>query len=258
MAEAVGGSVVADDRHARRQIITRGVVAAGLIVALLAGLLIFERDETPAQTARTVTRAAPRTESVATEEPATPAASAAPEMNAATSAPVMSPELSEAIKNAPDSAQAALASMATPPVTNAEPEASYDPTVPLVDVAPTGKPAAKSSAPKNDKELRPDRLQVTTSSRSAPGLPASAAPKSPIQVIAASPGGDYVVQMGVFANPGNAEELHTRLVQAGIPSQIETRVQVGPFATREQALKAQEKLKTLGMGAGILVAAKKR
>ncbi|KAF7600560.1 MAG: hypothetical protein CGU28_14130 [Candidatus Dactylopiibacterium carminicum] len=64
---------------------------------------------------------------------------------------------------------------------------------------------------------------------------------------------NYLLQLGVFANQHNAEELYNRLRTAGIPAQLETRVQVGPFASREEAAKAQEKLNALGVGRGMLV-----
>ena len=63
----------------------------------------------------------------------------------------------------------------------------------------------------------------------------------------------FLVQVGVFSNHANAEELVTRLQQAGIPAQIESRVQVGPFASRAEADAARAKLKTLGIDDGLLV-----
>jgi hypothetical protein len=44
------------------------------------------------------------------------------------------------------------------------------------------------------------------------------------------------VQVGVFSNHTNAEELMQKLHEAGIPAQIESRVQVGPFASPYQDL----------------------
>lgn len=63
--------------------------------------------------------------------------------------------------------------------------------------------------------------------------------------------------MGVFNSVSNAEDMLTKLKVAGIPAQLETRVQVGPFATRAEALRAQEKLRALGLGKGMLVPPKK-
>ena len=64
-----------------------------------------------------------------------------------------------------------------------------------------------------------------------------------------------MVQVGVFANHGNAEELRNKLVAAGIPTQVETRVQIGPFEDRKAAQAAQQKLKALGLDGGMIVPA---
>ena len=55
------------------------------------------------------------------------------------------------------------------------------------------------------------------------------------------------LQVGIFAQPANAEDLKTKLEAQGFPVYIETRVQVGPFAHRKEADKAREKLKAMGM-----------
>ena len=67
----------------------------------------------------------------------------------------------------------------------------------------------------------------------------------------------FVVQMGVFNNLANAEELRAKLELAGIPAQIEARVKVGPFGSREEAEAARKKLIELGLEPGFLTAGKK-
>jgi cell division septation protein DedD len=59
--------------------------------------------------------------------------------------------------------------------------------------------------------------------------------------------------VGVFSNHANAEELVTKLHEAGIPAQIESRVQVGPFVSRAEADAARAKLKAMGLDDGLLV-----
>ena len=66
----------------------------------------------------------------------------------------------------------------------------------------------------------------------------------------------YLVQMGVFSNVANAEELKARLDKAGIPTQIEARVQVGPFASKAEAEAAQKKMAAMGLN-GLLVSGRK-
>lgn len=57
----------------------------------------------------------------------------------------------------------------------------------------------------------------------------------------------FVLQAGVFSSVQRAEELHARLTLSGVPSTLETRVQVGPFKTKQEAEAAQAKLKELGV-----------
>ena len=66
----------------------------------------------------------------------------------------------------------------------------------------------------------------------------------------------YMVQIGTFANPDNAKQAHKKIVAAGIkaydevikmPQGNKTRVRAGPFATHEAAVKAQAKLKEIGL-----------
>lgn len=57
----------------------------------------------------------------------------------------------------------------------------------------------------------------------------------------------FVLRAGVFTNPQRAEELHAKLTLSGVPSTVESRVQVGPFRTRQEAEAAQAKLKELGV-----------
>ena len=67
----------------------------------------------------------------------------------------------------------------------------------------------------------------------------------------------FALQMGVFGNLANAEDLRAKLELHGIPSSIEARVHVGPFRTREEADAARAKLKELGLDPGLLVSVRK-
>jgi cell division protein FtsN len=67
----------------------------------------------------------------------------------------------------------------------------------------------------------------------------------------------FALQLGVFNNLANAEELRAKLELQGIPSTIEARVQVGPFKTREEIESARQKLRALGMDPGIMISLRK-
>lgn len=85
------------------------------------------------------------------------------------------------------------------------------------------------------------------------------APKAAPKVVAPKPAptpaapAEYVVQVGVFANPDN---VMARLAAAKVPYYTEalkdklTRVRAGPFSSKEAAEKAQQQLKKLGLKPG--------
>jgi|KBSSwiStaDraftv2_1062776.scaffolds.fasta_scaffold1953926_2 DedD protein len=72
----------------------------------------------------------------------------------------------------------------------------------------------------------------------------------------AAPAGEFVVQVGAFANP---ESAIAKLSTAGVPHYTEaagslTRVLAGPFASRETAERALKQLRSLGLTSGKVIA----
>ena len=98
---------------------------------------------------------------------------------------------------------------------------------------------------------------------SAPPQPA-APPAAPVEHAAqtarpaARPGAGFVLQAGVFSSADLAEELRAKLSLSGVPSTLETRVQVGPFRTRQEAEAAQARLKEQGIQTILLAPPKRR
>jgi DedD protein len=80
---------------------------------------------------------------------------------------------------------------------------------------------------------------------------------TPQQEAAKPPGEQYVVAVGAFANP---DSVVAQLKAAKMPHYTErvqgnlTRVRAGPFATKEAAEKALQKLKRLGLEPGAVSA----
>lgn len=79
---------------------------------------------------------------------------------------------------------------------------------------------------------------------------------------AAAKGGEYLVLIGAFSNEANVKSLKTKLGEEGIktfsepldtPQGKKTRVRAGPFASREAADKALEKMKRIGVS-GVVAA----
>lgn len=59
----------------------------------------------------------------------------------------------------------------------------------------------------------------------------------------------YVVQVGVFNSPANAQALQNQLRRAGLEARLETRVQIGPFKDKREANQAIARAKKLGINA---------
>lgn len=111
----------------------------------------------------------------------------------------------------------------------------------MVKPGPAATVSAKPDVPREMARTMPERA-----------VPPHAPPSRPLTQ-AAEAARHFLLQVGVFSNHANAEELVTRLQQAGIPAQTESRVQVGPFASRQEVDATRAKLKSLGIDDGMLV-----
>lgn len=138
----------------------------------------------------------------------------------------------------------------TAPVEPATPEpAPGDDRQPPAEEAPAtpppspeaGLPAPAKAAPPPPRVAR----HIAITETPGPGKEPTSAPKP----APAQSGGSYLVQLGVFSNPVNAQELVERLKKLGIQAYTETRVQVGPFKNKAEAERAQAELKRLGVSA---------
>jgi DedD protein len=111
-------------------------------------------------------------------------------------------------------------------------------------------PASRSRAPKKESAKAADKERAKT----------QVAEASRAQALLNDVG--FVVPLGAFTNPDNAKQVQDRAASAGIKSYTEnfkgqqgeqTRVRAGPFASRDAAEKARDKLKSLGIEVGQVV-----
>lgn len=81
-------------------------------------------------------------------------------------------------------------------------------------------------------------------------------PKAPRRMTVTPHALKYIVQAGAFAIEANAKELQTQLTRIGQQSFVDHedlfRVRMGPFATRDQAVKTRTALESKGMSAIII------
>jgi len=232
-----------DDQALRKRLLMRVAVASTVMAGLLGGLMVFDAFFVKPE-----------------REPPTRIATAP--------TPIQEPKPTEAPaeeKLAPAEAQTEpekTAESSTPVEVAAEPERSAAPTGSL----PPAKAERRLTVPARAQAamMRPTESAVTA--RPAPETevarvvpPAVAKETTPMRPIAQAIEASrrFLVQIGVFNSVANAEELRAKLELAGIPTQIEARVQVGPFATRKEAEQARDKLKDLGIEPGLVMTARK-
>jgi cell division septation protein DedD len=236
MAEERTSKPAAESEALKKRLLVRAGFAGLLILILLGVLALFESFTKPA--------------------PPPPQARQAP-------SPISPPPAVQPVPEPPAppqeiaSEKAAEVPPAKPPAPAAEAKKAEEPRAePEATATPSVVPRA-SEARREAQVARPGVPQATALAKRAEELPAAPvilpAPRPPPSV-----GAGYVVQLGVFTNLANAEELRARLMLQGIPSQIEARVLAGPFMTRQEALSAQARLKATGLDAGMLISFKAR
>ncbi|MBL8489015.1 MAG: SPOR domain-containing protein [Rhodocyclaceae bacterium] len=221
-----------DDEALKKRLVGRMALAAVLIVALLGGLALFDALNAP-------------------EKPAAPAPVAAVP-------PAPEPKPAEAAK--PEEKTEAKAEDEAKEAPAAEPERTESAGAPALRghrERPLTRPAeARPAMMKPSEPPAPPAVAEETARIAKP--PASThAPASRPLTRAAEVGRRFLVQLGVFNNVANAEELRAKLELNGIPSQIEARVQVGPFGSRQEAEEARQKLSGLGLEPGVVMAVKR-
>lgn len=212
----------------------------------------------PASPAPAVT--APRAAPATTSEKVAAAASLSPHEEIFSSKPVPAPA---------ESAPPAIKKEAKPeprPAVKTEVKPEPKP-APKPEVKPVAKPAVKaetSPAPKNnaanDDGARAIALLNGTQVPKAAAVAKPAATEE-TKAAAAETKGRMVVQVGAFADAAKADETRRKLEGAGLKTYIQAvdtkdgkriRVRVGPFASKSEAEKAVNKIRSLDLPVAIL------
>lgn len=245
----------------RSKLINRLAVAGGLVASLLAVLAFFdylaappEEPEAPVfsqpvpvapkkEVSQPVTQASNLPEPPAPEESAKPVAEPPPPEVSAT--PTLAEPAAAPAQGRPRSKGQAHKEVAT--------ETPGEFRVP-------GRSTASHSTPAPRPKLPETPTEMTSSPAMLPAERSGAEPLQPsARVVHVQPApavvppnvqrlfSGFLLQAGVFTSQQRAEELHAKLTLSGVPSTLETRVQVGPFRTRQEAEAAQEKLRELGI-----------
>jgi len=272
-ADSATATPAEDDDALRKRLLSRIAVAGVAIVGLLGGLAVFDSLNRPQPPAMPPMAAAPaepapvQEDKKATEEEKPVVAEKAEDEKSDGKVEEAVPAQTAAATPVPEKSETPLG----PPVA----EKPLMPAKPLTPPATARQATTKPSQPAST-PARPDAQQeiarTVPEGTSSPYSPqarsqaASRTPPSPQQQAAnrhapasrplsqaTETARRFLVQVGVFSNHANAEELMHKLHEAGIPAQIESRVQVGPFASRMEADAARAKLKAMGLDEGLLV-----
>lgn len=233
----------------KRRLLNRIAVAAVMVVGLLGSLAMFDAIYTPGKPLSTkVAALPPKSEAPPVAEPAKEEPAAAAEAKPG------EPAAAPGTETKPETGT--LAKTEEPVV----PERTASPGAPALQPLPPEKPLTRP-ATSRPASIRPSD-PVQPAARPEPARELAQSHKAPPRAPASRPithAGErqFALQMGVFGNVANAEDLRAKLELHGIPSSIEARVHAGPFATREEADAVRAKLKELGLDGGLLVTMKK-
>lgn len=131
---------------------------------------------------------------------------------------------------------------------------------PLPSPAPSPAPSSATAEPPT-----PAPTAVDTVADVAPPTPSTVPDPEPVaqsvsEPIAVPAARGYGINVGLFADPANAQRALVRIRQAGVPARSDTlqlergprtRVRAGPFANRAQAEQAAARIKALGLDAQV-------
>lgn len=246
----------------------RRLVGAVAFVSVVAVVLPMVMDHEPRQVVQDVEIRIPGQD----EKPFAPKFAAVPLEKAVEAAPAKSPEPAEAAAVEPPPANSAAPSVRVLEVNKDAKDGAAERKADKTEKTPDKpKPPAKVEKPAEKAAAKPEKAadkpaekpadKAATKSddakRAAAILAGQGAEAKP-----AAKGGEYLVLIGAFSNEANVKILKAKLGEQGIktfsepletPQGKKTRVRAGPFANREAADKALEKMQRIGVS-GVVAA----
>jgi DedD protein len=234
---------VSDEELQLRKRARRRLVGAIALVTVIAVFLPMVLDHEPRPVSQDVSIQIPSpnagvfTSKIVPVVPAAPGAKPASEATAKPDAP----------------AGAEAPAQATPPAKSEAPK---------VAAASAPKPAAQAPAPpENDTEAAPPK-KPQSQPKQADKPKAAEKPKAVEKIKPVANGvAGYVVQVAALNDADKAKQMREQIAAAGFKAYTEvvptakgnvTRVRAGPFATREDADKARDKLKGMGLNGNVI------
>lgn len=214
----------------------RRLVGAVAFVSVVAVVLPMVMDHEPRQTVQDVEIRIPGQD----EKPFAPKFAEAPVAKPAEKPPLVEPEAKPVESDAKPTARVIEVVKDKPADKPAEKPAAKPEKTPEKPVAKPAEKAPEKPVAKNEDAKRAAAILAGQGTEAKP----------------AAKGGEYLVLIGAFSNEANVKSLKTKLGEQGIktysepldtPQGKKTRVRAGPFASREAAEKALEKMQRIGV-----------
>ena len=225
-------------KRARRRLI--GAIALALAAIIVLPLVM---DREPAPSGPEIQVRIPSQDNAAPTAPSTPAATVQAPAAAAQPDPI---KVEPAPKTEPPPAPANAASGAGTGTTTAA--------VPGPTAAIATKPTAELKADAGKKPAEPGSRPAADDAARAQAALAGEAPQP--RKAAAGDNGKWIVQLGAYQGAGNVGVLMGKLKEMRVPAYTEkvntpqgprTRVRAGPFGSKDDAMKVQVRVRTIGV-----------
>ncbi|MDQ5915385.1 MAG: DedD protein [Pseudomonadota bacterium] len=243
-------------KRARRRLV--GAIALAVLAAVVLPMVM---DQTPQMPVQDVQIRIPGQDQVPAFQPKALAGKGqeAPAAKAATpEKPVVAaPSEKEVAKPAEKSAEKPVEKTSEKSAEKPTEKTAAKPDKKSAEKTPEKAPASNEKDPKAATKNGDDSQRAAAILSGKPAAEPSAAAKS-----GAAATGEYVILIGAFANPANVKQLQGKLGELNIkvytetldsPQGKKTRVRAGPFASRDAADKALEKMKRIGVN-GVVAA----
>lgn len=103
----------------------------------------------------------------------------------------------------------------------------------------------------------PETAQLSSIADSAVVAETAPAAPTPVRKPSTPPGPGYMLQLGVFGDPSNADSLRDELDGVGFPAHVQSRVVIGPYPDRKAAQAAHDKLRRERKLEGLIIPPRK-
>lgn len=230
-------------KRARRRLV--GAVALALLAVIVLPMVM---DHEPRPAAQDIQIRIPK------QDADVPAPKSAAEKSAPVAAPIPSAESPSAVAPAAIAAAAGGVAAAVKPVEGAKPAEAKPAEVKLAETTVVEAKAEAAAESAKKPVAKPDAPKEKAVAKKTDEAKAAAALEGK------SSSGQWIVQLGAYQNTGNVKVLMAKIKEMGLHAYTEKldtpqgpriRVRSGPYADRDAAVKAQARIKKIGVDGSV-------